>query len=292
MENSTGSSRQRTTSINQQPSKASSSASALPTSSGITITHDKDGQKLSTVQATAGDSGELRELTYSDMKVIGNGSFGVVFRAKITGAEAVGTDDDVVAIKKVLQDKRFKNRELQIMRLLAHINIVKLKYFFSFEWREEGRRLPESGARVCTRNGLPCVETLQQEETVHSKLLCQAVHVPAVPIARVHPLFGDLPSGHQTTEPPSQSRDGYFEALRLRKCENLGQGRAERILHLFTLLQSPRTHLWGDGLFDCHRRVVSWVCPCRDAPGAATIPGGQWRQSTRRNHSRTGHSFA
>lgn len=130
MENSTGSSRQRTTSINQQPSKASSSASALPTSSGITITHDKDGQKLSTVQATAGDSGELRELTYSDMKVIGNGSFGVVFRAKITGAEAVGTDDDVVAIKKVLQDKRFKNRELQIMRLLAHINIVKLKYFF------------------------------------------------------------------------------------------------------------------------------------------------------------------
>lgn len=51
-----------------------------------------------------------------------------------------------VAIKKVLQDKRFKvkikrsiktvkfgflkNRELQIMRKLDHRNVVKLKYFF------------------------------------------------------------------------------------------------------------------------------------------------------------------
>ena len=36
----------------------------------------------------------------------------------------------MIAIKKVLQDKRFKNRELQIMRKLNHYNIVKLKYFF------------------------------------------------------------------------------------------------------------------------------------------------------------------
>lgn len=36
----------------------------------------------------------------------------------------------MVAIKKVLQDKRFKNRELQIMRRLEHCNIVKLLYFF------------------------------------------------------------------------------------------------------------------------------------------------------------------
>ena len=36
----------------------------------------------------------------------------------------------MVAIKKVLQDKRFKNRELQIMRRLDHINIVSLLYFF------------------------------------------------------------------------------------------------------------------------------------------------------------------
>ena len=37
---------------------------------------------------------------------------------------------EMVAIKKVLQDKRFKNRELQIMRRLDHCNILSLLYFF------------------------------------------------------------------------------------------------------------------------------------------------------------------
>lgn len=35
-----------------------------------------------------------------------------------------------VAIKKVLQDTRYKNRELQIMRLLNHPNVVQLKHCF------------------------------------------------------------------------------------------------------------------------------------------------------------------
>ena len=35
-----------------------------------------------------------------------------------------------VAIKKVLQDKRFKNRELQIMKMLGHTNVVQLKHCF------------------------------------------------------------------------------------------------------------------------------------------------------------------
>ncbi|TEB36122.1 Pkinase-domain-containing protein [Coprinellus micaceus] len=60
-------------------------------------------------------------------KVIGNGSFGVVFQAKLVGAPK---DQEEIAIKKVLQDKRFKNRELQIMRLVSHPNVVDLKAFF------------------------------------------------------------------------------------------------------------------------------------------------------------------
>lgn len=35
-----------------------------------------------------------------------------------------------VAIKKVLQDKRFKNRELQIMKMMDHCNVVQLKHCF------------------------------------------------------------------------------------------------------------------------------------------------------------------
>lgn len=45
---------------------------------------------------------------------------------------------EIVAIKKVLQDKRYKNRELQIMRNLDHPNVVALKQsFFSTTDKEE-----------------------------------------------------------------------------------------------------------------------------------------------------------
>ncbi|RUS80756.1 hypothetical protein EGW08_011479 [Elysia chlorotica] len=85
----------------------------------------KDGNKVTTVLATAGQGSDRpQEVSYTDAKVIGNGSFGVVYQAKLTET------NELVAIKKVLQDKRFKNRELQIMRKLEHQNIVKLKYFF------------------------------------------------------------------------------------------------------------------------------------------------------------------
>jgi len=42
---------------------------------------------------------------YISDRVVGNGSFGVVFQATCVST------DEVVAIKKVLQDKRFKVRE-------------------------------------------------------------------------------------------------------------------------------------------------------------------------------------
>ena len=68
-----------------------------------------------------------QNISYSAQRIIGNGSFGVVFEAKVVET------GKVVAIKKVLQDKRFKNRELQIMRQLVkdpHPNIVALEHCF------------------------------------------------------------------------------------------------------------------------------------------------------------------
>ncbi|KAI8479880.1 Glycogen synthase kinase-3 beta, partial [Branchiostoma belcheri] len=86
---------------------------------------DKDGSKVTTVVATPGAGPDRpQEVAYTDTKVIGNGSFGVVYQARLCDT------GELVAIKKVLQDKRFKNRELQIMRKLEHINIVRLRYFF------------------------------------------------------------------------------------------------------------------------------------------------------------------
>ncbi|PKU64433.1 Shaggy-related protein kinase theta [Dendrobium catenatum] len=75
---------------------------------------------------------ECKTISYMAERVVGTGSFGVVFQAKCleTG--------ESVAIKKVLQDKRYKNRELQIMQMLNHPNVVKLKHhFFSTTDRDE-----------------------------------------------------------------------------------------------------------------------------------------------------------
>lgn len=63
-------------------------------------------------------------IRYTAERVIGNGSFGVVFLAKTVGS------GELVAIKKVLQDKRYKNRELQIMRVLNHCNVMALRHYF------------------------------------------------------------------------------------------------------------------------------------------------------------------
>ena len=63
----------------------------------------KDGGKVTTVVATPGQGPDRpQEVAYTDTKVIGNGSFGVVYQAKLCDTQ------EYVAIKKVLQDKRFK----------------------------------------------------------------------------------------------------------------------------------------------------------------------------------------
>ncbi|KAL7865343.1 hypothetical protein SRHO_G00105900 [Serrasalmus rhombeus] len=67
------------------------------------VSRDKDGSKVTTVVATPGQGPDRpQEVSYTDTKVIGNGSFGVVYQAKLCDS------GELVAIKKVLQDKRFK----------------------------------------------------------------------------------------------------------------------------------------------------------------------------------------
>lgn len=148
---------------------------------GTSSSSGSSSSKMTTVIATPGGGPDRpQEITYTDTKVIGNGSFGIVYQARLVpnpnsnsaststaaatssstsstpnassmsatsqGASSSGSNtavaagtassstsspaSEMVAIKRVLQDKRFKNRELQIMRRLDHCNIVKLKYYF------------------------------------------------------------------------------------------------------------------------------------------------------------------
>jgi glycogen synthase kinase 3 beta len=49
-----------------------------------------------------GLTGETKEMQYTQCKIVGNGSFGVVFQTKLS------PNGEDAAIKRVLQDKRFK----------------------------------------------------------------------------------------------------------------------------------------------------------------------------------------
>ena len=62
--------------------------------------------------------------TYSLLKPTGNGAFGMVYKAKDN------QNGKIVAIKKVFQDQRYKNRELSIIKELKHDNCCYLYDYF------------------------------------------------------------------------------------------------------------------------------------------------------------------
>uniref|UniRef100_A0AAX7VGU1 [tau protein] kinase n=1 Tax=Astatotilapia calliptera TaxID=8154 RepID=A0AAX7VGU1_ASTCA len=76
----------------------------------------RDSGKVTTVVATPGQGPDRpQEVSYTDIKVIGNGSFGVVYQARLIDTQ------EMVAIKKVLQDKRFKKDEVYLNLVLDYV---------------------------------------------------------------------------------------------------------------------------------------------------------------------------
>jgi glycogen synthase kinase 3 beta len=69
-----------------------------------------------------GLTGESKEISYTQCKIVGNGSFGVVFQTKMAPS---GED---AAIKRVLQDKRFK-----VNRVLGDLCMCRITYSVSLE---------------------------------------------------------------------------------------------------------------------------------------------------------------
>ncbi|WOK91492.1 hypothetical protein Cni_G00183 [Canna indica] len=99
-----------------------------------TVMEGKDAVTGHIISTTiGGKNGEPKQtISYMAERVVGTGSFGIVFQAKCleTG--------ETVAIKKVLQDRKYKNRELQLMRSMDHPNVISLKHcFFSTTSRDE-----------------------------------------------------------------------------------------------------------------------------------------------------------
>ncbi|XP_010317426.1 shaggy-related protein kinase eta isoform X2 [Solanum lycopersicum] len=93
------------------------SAPVMDVNGGVT------GHIISTT--IGGKNGEPKQtVSYMAERIVGTGSFGVVFQAKCL------ENGETVAIKKVLQDRRYKNRELQLMRTMDNPNVVSLKHCF------------------------------------------------------------------------------------------------------------------------------------------------------------------
>lgn len=122
-------------SVSHNPPAASSTSSFPPTAArtNSAVPDTTPAPPSSTTRAprpragsssAAKDAAPKESISYSAARVIGNGSFGVVFQA------TVRETGETVAIKKVLQDKRYKNRELQIMRMIEHTNVCQLKHCF------------------------------------------------------------------------------------------------------------------------------------------------------------------
>lgn len=61
---------------------------------------------------------------YRMEKVVGNGAFGIVWRAREVGSA------ECVAIKKVVLDRRYHNRELEMMKGLDNEYVIKLHHAF------------------------------------------------------------------------------------------------------------------------------------------------------------------
>jgi serine/threonine protein kinase len=93
-----------------------------------------------------GLTGETRDLAYTQCKIVGNGSFGVVFQTKLSPS---GED---AAIKRVLQDKRFKVRYGRIPLLSNYADernrIVNCKSCALFGIRISSSSRPSTTATV------------------------------------------------------------------------------------------------------------------------------------------------
>ena len=75
--------------------------------------------------------------TYSLIKPTGNGAFGMVYKAKDN------QNGKIVAIKKVFQDLRYKNRELSILKEIKHENCCCLyDYFYTTANSKQKKSMP------------------------------------------------------------------------------------------------------------------------------------------------------
>lgn len=90
----------------------------------------EDEMRVVAFDGAEGAEKGLTELLIRELSLIGSGSFGHVASAFLCDPTRRSEDRLRVAIKKVLLDKKVKNRELELTMKMSHPNIVSLLYYF------------------------------------------------------------------------------------------------------------------------------------------------------------------
>lgn len=85
---------------------------------------EKNEEILAKINKELKQEEALKEGNFTAISIIGKGTFGIVYRAKKEQS------DDILAIKRVFQDKRYHNRELEMLKEIKHPNIINLKHYF------------------------------------------------------------------------------------------------------------------------------------------------------------------
>ena len=88
------------------------------------LPQQKDQDLIAEINKELQQEEALKVGKFTIISIIGKGTFGVVYRAKKDDS------NELIAIKRVFQDKRYKNRELEILKELNHPNIINLKQYF------------------------------------------------------------------------------------------------------------------------------------------------------------------
>ncbi|QLQ80885.1 hypothetical protein HG537_0E02400 [Torulaspora globosa] len=86
---------------------------------------------------TSNRSNNTRRMLIKEYRKIGHGAFGTVVQAFITPDREKWYGP--FAIKKVPAQTEYKSRELQILRIADHPNVVKLEYFFTHLSPQDGK---------------------------------------------------------------------------------------------------------------------------------------------------------
>lgn len=80
------------------------------------------------VRCQGADTGRSIDLVFVETQTVGQGTFGVVKRAEVLGADSKPAT--VVAIKRTKEDGRYKCRELNIVSSILHPNTISLLYYW------------------------------------------------------------------------------------------------------------------------------------------------------------------